>query len=208
MSMGSAWLGLVGAIIGGLVSLIGTLITSRRQWQQERIRWSEERERDSIQWKQQRESDAQKREDERRKDERSRDDERLRWLREQKLKCYLEALDHFRAAGELSSNVSFSQEGMVSREEVKAIVRELRHGHRWVNSLRAVCGNDLAGKVVELNSDLYFTIDALDNVGMGGPSHQGHMVPRRDGSSWILSGTIDDWSEKLSEILRTDLASN
>ena len=92
--MGSVWLGLIGAIIGGLVSLIGTLTTSRLQWRQEIARWSEERERNAIQWKQQIESDARKTESERRRDElsweRSRQDEKLRWLREQRLKWLFE----------------------------------------------------------------------------------------------------------------------
>jgi hypothetical protein len=152
------------------------------------------------------ESDAKKRENERRQDElvweRSRQDETLRWLREQKLKYYVETLDHFQAASELSRHVEFPEDqNMVGPEAVKEVRQELRLANRSVNSLRAVCGDDLAEQVIQLYRELYFTIQHLDNIGMG----PGHFVPlpgRPNG--WILNETIDGWSERLTDFLRKD----
>ncbi len=159
--MGSAWIGLVGAVIGGLVSLMGTLITSRFQWRQEKARMIEQRERDLLQWKEQRESDAGKW-------ERDREDELFRWLREQKLKCYLEALDHLKSASKLSANAPSTKEGerRYAREDEMAIVQELRNSYRSMNSVRAVCGEAVTAKVNNLSRDLYFIIQSVSYEGI------------------------------------------
>jgi hypothetical protein len=212
--MGSAWLGLLGAITGGLVSLAGTLITTRLQWRQERTRWKEQRERDLLQWNQQRESDLEKWENERRHSalewERNRDDARFQWNREQKLRCYLEALDHLITASELSSNaspVSSGEQRRYAREDEMAIVQQLRKGYRWTKSASAVCGTSVIERLNELSSELYFTIQTITHEGI----KSGEMVRRPRSSNfeeWILSETIDTMSARLTDIMRADLGTS
>jgi hypothetical protein len=212
--MGSAWLGLIGAVIGGTVSLVVTLITSRLQWRQERERWNEQRERDLILWKQERESDAKKWENERQRDKetwmRSQADEQSRWLREQKLKCYLESSDSLRSASELAANISLNAAGGHKREEELAIVEELRHANRWLNSTRAVCRADLTRQVDDIQEELYYTMQALTHRGMGSVTSKGsdHFVEFAPGKDGILSETIDRWAKKLSDMSRQDLDAN
>jgi hypothetical protein len=142
--------------------------------------------------------------------ERSRDDERSHWFREQKLKCYLAALDHLLAASELSASASPVQEGderRYAREDELAIVRELRKGYRWTKSASAVCGRGVTEKLSKLSSDLYFTMQVVSYEGI----RPGEMVRRPEGGvleEWILSETIDKMCAQISEILRADLDSH
>jgi hypothetical protein len=209
--MGPAWLGLLGAVVGGMVSLIGTLVTTRFQWRQEQARWLEQRERDQLQWRQQHDAEMAKWESERRRDtitwERTRGDEKENWLREQKLQSYLEVLDHLLAASELASNLPPAQMNAARpyhRDDEMAIVRELRKSYRWMKSANAVCGKNVAAKVRELSEELYFTLQVVDYEGI----KPGNMVRRPESSKleeWILSEVIDGMSAKVSAILRTDL---
>lgn len=208
--MGPAWLGLLGAVVGGLVSLIGTLVTTRFQWRQEQARWLEQRERDRVQWQQQRDAEADRWESERRRDtiewERGRDDEKANWLREQKLKSYLEVQDHLLSASDLASNLPEAQKERphYPREAEMAIVQELRKGYRWLKSASAVCGSGVAKKLDELADELYFTIQTLSYNGV----QPGAMVLRPRSArmeEWILSEVIDGMSAKVAEASRLDL---
>lgn len=162
--MGSAWLGLVGAIIGGLVSLIGTLATSRFQWRQEIARLADQRERESLQWERQRETDLKKRQHDSR-------DEQIRWLRDQKLKCYLEALNSLKDASEFTAKAlppPKDNEGRVSTEDKKAIVQELRNSYRWTVSVSAVCGDNVAAKLDEFQKYMSYIIQSTEYSGIKG----------------------------------------
>jgi hypothetical protein len=212
--VGSTWFGLLGAIVGGAVSLIGTLFTSRLQWRQERARWLEQRERDQLQWGQQRAVDTERWENERRRDEdtreRERDDEHFRWVREQKLKCYMEIIDHLRTASELAADFSGNGEDKqrgYAKEDEMAVVKELRAGYCWLKAMSALCGRAATDSINDLNDELYYTIQALTYEGI----RPGKMVRRPKGKSldeWIASEVIDGMAAQLSEILRTDLGSD
>jgi hypothetical protein len=211
--MGSAWLGLLGVIAGGLVSLTGTLITTRLQWRQERARWSEQREHDLLQWQQQRETETAKLEIETRREtlawQRTRDDDHVRWIREQKIKCYLDALDHLLVASELAANAVPARSGEdrpYAREDEMAIAQELKRSYRWVTSASAVCGDAVTERLKKLSADIYFTMQAVSYEGM----EKGGMVRRPEGGvlkKWLLSESVDTMSARLSEIMRADLSS-
>lgn len=212
--MGSAWLGLLGAVIGGVVSLAGTLITSRLQWRQERARWNEQRERDFIQWSHQKESEIEKWESEHRRDtlawKRDRDDEQFRWLRDQKLKYCMEVFDHLRVASELSSNLSYTQGGeqrRYAREDEMAIIQELRQSDVRMKPLSLVCGEDVAAELKKVSQELYFYIQQIDREGVK-PGGMVRLPEERLMDEWMLNETIDGLSARISASMRTDLGSS
>jgi hypothetical protein len=209
--MGPAWLGLLGAVVGGLVSLIGTLVTTRVQWRQERARWQEQRERDLLQWQQQRAADMEKWESERRREtiswERTRADEKSDWLRDQKLTSYLEILDHLLAASELASNLPPAMDDETqpyTREDEMAIVRELKKGYRWMRSASAVCGNEVSNELADLTEELYFTMQTISYEGIR-PGRQVRRPEKRNPNPWLLNEVIDQISAKVSTVSRKDL---
>ena len=196
------------------MSLAGTLITSRSQWRQERVRWEEQRARDQLHWSQQRESEAASRQYEQHRDkldwERGRDDDQLRWLREQKLKCYMEIQTHLVAASELAANAVLAhaaEEPGYPRDVEMAIAQELRQGYQWAKALSIVCSKDVAAKMSDVCGELYFTLQALTWEGL----KPGGMVRRPEESSlreWILSEVIDNLFARLTAELRADLDPN
>ena len=201
--MGPAWLGLLGAVVGGLVSLIGTLVTTRFQWRQEQARWLEQRERDRVQWQQQRDAEAQRWADERQRD-------KADWLREQKHKSYLEVLDHLLAASQLASKLPPAGEDDLQpypREDELAIADELTKSYRWLKSASAVCDRQVTQPLKELSAELYFTIQVVLNEGI----QRNKMVRRpehRTVNPWILNEVIDQMSARLSEVSRADLGAD
>lgn len=163
---------------------------------------ADQRERDLRQWDQQRESESGKR-------ERDREDEIFRWFREQKLKCYLEALDCLKKASELSANTSpQSQEAgrPYARVDEMAIVQELRNSYKWMGSVNAVCGEQAAEKVSKISEEIYFMIQTVTYEGIK-PGQMVRLPPGKRLREWILSEAIDGISARLSDILRADLGS-
>ncbi|MFI7687442.1 hypothetical protein ACIBQ6_00140 [Nonomuraea sp. NPDC049655] len=51
--MTAAWMAFLGVIVGSVSSLLGSVLITRLQWKHERLRWNEQRERDTIQWQRQ-----------------------------------------------------------------------------------------------------------------------------------------------------------
>ena len=196
--MGSAWLGLLGALAGGLVSLTGTVLTMRFQGRQERARWDR-----------QQAADAEKREIDRRRETlawtRERDDDHFRRLREEKIKYHRETLEHLLTAGGLAAKLKpVGEDRRYAREDEMAIVDELRQSHGWLTSLGLVCTGDTAAKLDEVATDLYFTLQTVTYEGV----KPGQLVRRPPGNAleeWLLSETIDTLATRISAILREDL---
>lgn len=213
-AMGPAWLGLLGAVVGGLVSLVGTLVTTRVQWRHERARWVEQRERDLLQWQQQRAAEVDKWESERRSEaiswERTRADEKADWLRDQKLTSYLEVLDHLLAASDLASHLPDAGDDdrqPYPRDDEMAIVRELKKAYRWLKSASAVCGRDVNRELTELTDELYFTIQTISYEGIK-RDRQVRRPKKHTLNPWFLGEVIDTLSAQVSAVQRRDLGAD
>ncbi|MEU7888229.1 hypothetical protein AB0B54_22220 [Microbispora bryophytorum] len=206
--MDSAWLGLTGALIGSVASILGTLLVSRMQWRQELARWAEQRDRDALQWERNRQAEEVKSNEIREQNEQEwrRQDagERSRQMHIEKIKHYLDGIERLMEAGSLDAATGDFSDDAQKRACEQSISATLRLALRSLYCIRCFCGKESQSKVSELVDDVYFVHSALLYEGL----KDGHMIRQRNGKKWILAEVLDSHASRLAEIMRRDVGTD
>jgi len=189
--MTAAWMAFLGVIVGSASSLLGSVLITRLQWKHERLRWNEQRERDTIQWQRQLEIERDRIAEDNARAERTRtherDLERDRRRLDQQIDLYMTAIALVQEAeakfqeyvAELDPQGGFTDADAARAREIRSNLDKAR---QYLPALLALCDQSCHRDLDRVESIIDQFSGSIESTGVihlgeGGPQVPGWPMP-------------------------------
>ncbi|MFI7416606.1 hypothetical protein [Nonomuraea sp. NPDC049684] len=189
--MTAAWMAFLGVIVGSVSSLLGSVLITRLQWKHERLRWNEQRERDTIQWQRQLEIERDRIAEDNARAGRARsherDLERERRRLDQQIDLYMTAIALVQEAeakfqeyvAELDPQGEFTDADAARAREIKSNLEKAR---QYLPALLALCDESCHRDLNRVESIIDFFSGSIEaggviRLGARGPEVSGVSLP-------------------------------